>query len=238
MSEKVKVLIVEDELIIAESLREVLENLKYEVTDVAVSANKALESITKNKPDLAILDIQLKGKEDGIWLADQISREFDFPYIFLTSHGDDKTVREAVSKHPYGYLLKPFEKLDIFTAIECALSGAERKPNTTTSQFNDFLFVKDEHAYVKIKFEDLLFLKANGNYVELHLDDKKVLVRTSMKDLSPKLPSNMFLQVHRSFTVNLNKIEGFGSSYVSVADLEIPLSGAYKDALMKKFTLH
>lgn len=243
MSHKVKILLVEDELIIAESLREVLYGLGYEVIGVEVRAENALETINREKPDLAILDIRLKGDKDGIWLAEQIKKNYEIPFIFLTSHGDEKTVQQAVKLNPYAYLLKPFEKTDIYTAVECALANfnERERPNIQEGEaeiFADFFFIKDDHTYVKVMFAELCFLKASGNYVELHTTAKRHLVRSTLKDITPKLPKKNFLQVHRSYTVNLEKVSGFGSSFVKVLEHELPLSNAYREELMKKFITH
>ncbi|MGB0431510.1 MAG: LytR/AlgR family response regulator transcription factor [Bacteroidia bacterium] len=240
MSNKVRILLVEDELIIAESLSEILQSLGYHVVGIEVKAEEALRRIDIEQPDFAILDIQLKGDKDGIWLADEISKKYGFPFIFLTSYGDEKTVKQALSKHPYGYLLKPFEKMDIFTAIECALSVADRSTiaKATKTQFKDFLFIKDDHAFVKVKFSELLYVKANGNYVEVFTDQKRLLIRTTMKEILPKLPAEDFMQIHRSYTVNLNCIDKFSASTVVIGKSEIPISSQNRDELMKRFMTH
>jgi CheY-like chemotaxis protein len=83
-----KIAIVEDEMINAETLRDMLEDSGYEVTGTYMRAKKALEAFEQDPPDFALLDIQLKGEETGIWLAQQIRDRFVFPFIFLTSFGD------------------------------------------------------------------------------------------------------------------------------------------------------
>ena len=132
--EKVNILIVEDEALIAESLSETLEDLGYEISGMAMRAKEALDIIAKEQPDIAILDINLKGKEDGIWLAEEIRKNYDFPYIFLTSYGNRSTVERAVKTKPNGYLIKPFKKADIFSAIEVALTNYANNTTAETGQ--------------------------------------------------------------------------------------------------------
>lgn len=244
--DKVKILIVEDEVLIAESLREILEGLGYEVTGHAMRAKEALKLIEKDQPDIAILDINLKGVEDGIWLADQIRQNYSFPYIFLTSFGNRTTVEQAVKTKPYGYLIKPFKKVDIYSAIEVALSnfaqadasengGAEK---LTSSQIvtKNSLFIKEDYLFRKLMFDDILFIKADDNYLEIHTTEKRHVIKSTMKDFLKKLPEDSFMQTHRSWVVQLEKVESFGPNFVNVAKKEIPISATYKETLVERLT--
>ena len=241
---KTKVAIVEDEMIIAETLQDILEECGYEVTGIYMRAIKALEAFKQNTPDFALLDIQLKGQETGIWLAQQIKEDFAFPYIFLTSFGDKKTVADAAATSPYGFLMKPVEKQNVYAAIEVALKKhaelnqqsnqveSENKP-TDNIVLKDALFVKDEYYFTKVKFDDILFIKANGNYLEIYTDIKKLMIKGSLKSFGTSLPSNIFFQTHRSYTVNLRKIDGFGATTIRIGNHEIPVSKTSKDDFMK-----
>lgn len=241
MAEK-SILIVEDELIIAESIREILERRGFEVLGIETTADGALRTIEEHKPDLAVLDINLNSERDGIWLAEQIKLNHSLPFIFLTSHADEETLSKGIGQNPYGYLMKPVEEVELFTTITCALSLYEEVERGGTAIQNpamsDAFFIKDEYVYVKIKYDKILFLKANGNYVEIHTDTKKHLIRTPMKELSPKLPDDKFFKSHRSYLVNLSRIDSFGSSFVQIEDHEIPLSTQYRDELLKRLVSH
>ena len=132
-----KILIVEDELIIATDLGDILESLGYEVCGDAISAREALELINEQSPDLVLLDIQIKGGMDGIELAGIIRSEFRIPFIFLTSHADASTLQRAKEVKPYGYIVKPFQEKDIRAAIEIALGNfeAEQKDPARKNRF-------------------------------------------------------------------------------------------------------
>ena len=103
----IKILIVEDELIIAEDIRLQLVKLGYQVTGVAKDFGAALTLLEKDTPDLLLVDIVLKGERDGIELAEFVKEQYDLPVIFLTSHADKLTVERAKKVNPEGYLLKP-----------------------------------------------------------------------------------------------------------------------------------
>ena len=122
-TKQITAVIVEDEVIIAEDLKEILEELGYHVPDTAVSAEEAIDLIRNEKPDIVLVDIMLKGRMDGIELAKIINDSFDIPFIFVTSHADRATIERAKKTRPHGYIVKPFEEEDIFAAVEIAMNN-------------------------------------------------------------------------------------------------------------------
>ena len=239
-----KIVIVEDEMITAESIKDMLEDLGYEVTGIHIRATKALDAIIRDKPDLALLDINLKGEETGIWLAGQLKKEHNIPYIFLTSYGDKATIEKATETNPYGYLLKPIEKQHLFASIEVAikkfgeLHTKEDKKEFEGTILKDALFVKDEYLYVKVLFEDIIYVKANGNYLEVHTAKKKYLIKGSLSSFSESLPKNKFFQSHRSYLLNIPKIEAFGANHIKVAGHDLPITTKNKEDLLLKIQLY
>jgi len=116
-----KIMIVEDEIIVAKDIQRILKKLGYEAFDPFANGKKALDSIEKLSPDLILLDINLKSSEmDGINVAEQIHQHYQIPFIFLTAFSDKATLERAKLTEPYGYIIKPFEEDDIRTAIEIA----------------------------------------------------------------------------------------------------------------------
>lgn len=118
-----KILIVEDELIIAEDLREILLELGYKVTGIAKDIKEAKEILKREVPDIALLDIRLRAGDNGVDLARFIRNNYILPIIFITSYSDKDTLDQAKEVKPDGYLVKPFEKGDLFSSIEIALSN-------------------------------------------------------------------------------------------------------------------
>ncbi len=239
--DKLKILIVEDEMIIAESVSDMLEDLGYEVMGIAIRAKRALEMIQSNPPDLALFDIRLKGEEDGIWLAGQLKDLPAFPFIFLTSYGDKATIDQAVAASPYGYLLKPVEKQHLYGAIEVALRRFAEKSNAEGESegivINDCFFVKDDHQYTKVQISDIDYIKSDDNYLEIFCGNKKHLIRSTMKDFQEQLPKRDFVQTHRSYIVNLKKVEGFSAVQVNVSHHSVPVSKSFKDVLPEYFKM-
>ena len=117
-----RILVVEDESILAVYIRTSLESLGYQVTAVVDTGNLALLEVERQRPDLVLMDIRLKGDQDGIETAEKIYERFDVPVVYLTAYADDDTLQRAKQTASYGYLLKPFDEKDLRPAIEIALN--------------------------------------------------------------------------------------------------------------------
>lgn len=122
---KQKVLVVEDEIIIAMDIRNNLRSMGYEVPAIASSGEKALEKVAEFQPDLVLMDIILKGKMDGVETATIIRKDFNIPVVYLTAHSDVYTLNRAKATGPFGYVVKPFEMRDLQTTIDIAIARSQ-----------------------------------------------------------------------------------------------------------------
>lgn len=118
------VLIVEDEILVAENIKSILKKNGYDVVSVAVSGEEAMASADRFKPDIVLMDIVLKGDMDGIEAADTIREKNGLPVVFLTAHSDSKSLERAKVTEPFGYITKPFEERQLTITIEMALYKA------------------------------------------------------------------------------------------------------------------
>jgi CheY-like chemotaxis protein len=119
---EVKLLIVEDDDILARIISWRLKNLGYEVCGRAASGAETLELLGKERPDLVLMDINIRGDIDGIDTTVRIKKEFNLPVVFLTSHSDGPTLERAKATNPEGFVLKPFGDNELRVAIEIALN--------------------------------------------------------------------------------------------------------------------
>lgn len=234
---KIKIAVVEDEIIIADNICDTLESLGYEVLEPAISYSETIELLDDHRPDLVILDIQLSGKKDGIDLAWKIKEDFDIPFIFLTSNADKLTVDRAKKVTPPAYLVKPFNKDELYTSIEIALYNYSKanKELQENIVLKDALFIKQKHLFVKVEFKDILYLKSDHVYIEIFtVNEEKFLVRGSLNDYleNDKLDEN-FIRIHRSYILNLKHLYAINHSIVKVGSYEIPIGKSYREALMK-----
>lgn len=235
--EKLKILVVEDEIIIADNICYTLEELGYEVLEPAINYSEAIEMIESEKPDLAMLDINLSGKKTGIEIAQRIEDEFNFPFIFLTSNTDKATIHEAKKVMPSAYLVKPFTKDELYSAVEIALYKHEQDSNSLRPDdtiVKDALFIKDKGALHKVLFSDILYLKSDHVYLEIVQKEKKdLIVRGSLNRILEKLPE-YFIRVHRGYIINtsyLNQIDGFS---LKVGNECIPIGKSFHAELLRK----
>lgn len=117
----IKILIVEDEIIVAEDIKDNLEELGYSITAIADSGEQAIESAAISQPDLVLMDVRLKGKMDGVQAAETIWSNFKIPIVYLTANSDITTIQRAKDTEPFGYVTKPFRERELHAAIEIAL---------------------------------------------------------------------------------------------------------------------
>jgi DNA-binding LytR/AlgR family response regulator len=222
---KSKILIVEDEPIIASDIEMTLEDLGYEVTAVVDNAPDAMHSLAKNTPDLVLLDINIEGDSDGIMLAEDINKEFAIPLVFLTSNADKVTINRVKRTNPAGFIVKPFSEQDLRSNIEIALFSKPKEQIKPTAYF----FIKDGGSLVKVKIETILFAKADDNYTRLFTTEKSYLLSFTLKKIVAKLPENMFMRIHRSFIININYIDRIKDSHVYIEKHKLPIGRSYHD---------
>ena len=124
-----KILVIEDEAIVALDIKSALEHLGFEVIDTASTYDEALESVKNSKPDILLTDINLVGSKDGIETVQDIQKIKNIPIIYLTAYSDDKTIKRAIQTNPIGYLLKPFKREELKSTILLSLHKINQSNN-------------------------------------------------------------------------------------------------------------
>lgn len=244
--EKVNILIVEDELIVAEDISDCLLSLGYCVTGIADSYTQAIELLKAQQPDIVVVDIMLKGTETGIDLGHFIRNTMDIPFIYLTSHSNKYIVKEASKSNPDAYLVKPFKEEELYTSIEIALINYahKRKEEIKINEgediiIKDSIFIKCNGYFSKLRILDIVYLKSDGNYLELYSEKtNKCVIRATLKEFMNGLPKGKFIRVHNSYMVNIDFVVKITYTSIFVSDYEIPISRNRKDELMKKIQIY
>jgi DNA-binding LytR/AlgR family response regulator len=238
---KIKIGVVEDEIIIARSIISTIDELGYQHCGPSISYSEAVEMIGNHQPDLLLLDITLSGKKDGIDVAEWVNEHGQIPFIFLTAFSDSHTIDRAKKVKPNAYLVKPFTREELYAAIEIAISNfsSQKKWKAAGGAGNllhkDAIFVKCNHLFLKIALADILYLESEHNYVQVMLTDKKkVLVRSGFSDFLQKLPTDSFLQVHRRYIINLKHIQAFDGTEVDMNGHKIPIGKTQLQVLMDR----
>jgi DNA-binding LytR/AlgR family response regulator len=240
MSDKTRILIVEDDMIIASNLSLQLSKLGYEVCGIETRGEEAIQHARENIPDIILMDIRLRGAIDGVETARKIRQRRPIPIIFLTANTDDATFSRAKETQPYAFISKPFNKINLqrtIALVEESMKDEVTDVNTdqtVAEVLDDRIFLRQRGMMVKLMFEDLLFLEAQRNYCQVLTINKSYLVVSTLKQLEDKLPYTVFIRVHRSFLVNLSKIDALGDKHLEMKGKVIPVSKTYKELLMKR----
>ena len=230
MSNKLNILIVEDELLIAEMLKEILLDLGYNIISIARNFDVAFMELYKNQSiNLVILDINLSDEKTGFDVAEKLNSTFKIPFIFLTSYSDTKTIQDAVVYKPAAYLIKPFTKSDLFVTLELFKSR----------NFADdkVLEIKDGHFNVKLKHIDILWIKSENIYIEIKTLDKTYLIRNSLEKFLEKIDDENFIRIHRSYVVNIHHIKAVNRLHIIIQNQKLPISRLHHEQLVKRFSV-
>jgi DNA-binding LytR/AlgR family response regulator len=235
---RVKIAVVEDEIIIADNICESLESLGYNVLEPAITYTEGKALIDNEQPDIVILDIHLSGKKDGVDLALYIKENYDLPFIFLTAHADKVTIERAKIVNPLAYLVKPFTKEELYSSIELTLFNYQQnKIQNQKSSEKQFVFIKQKDHFLKLKFDDILFLKSDHVYIEIYtIQNDKYVLRESLSEFESKLNDD-FTRIHRSYVVNCNHVDLVGIKSVKVQNNELPLAKQYRNILLERITI-
>ncbi len=229
MATPLRILIVEDEFVTLDTLRDTLQDLGYIVAGDAMTVSEAKEILRTCPVDIAILDINLEAPGDGIELGHFIRNQYQLPFMYLTAYANATTIREAAKSKPYGYLIKPFTPSDIYAALEVTLARAEEEQGD--SQEAD-IFLRDGENFCRVPVQEISFVQAFRNYLEVHVGDERYLIRSTLKDFWERLPEDTFLQPHRSFLVNPEKVTGFDGASLKLAEASIPVSRSAKTEIL------
>lgn len=232
--ENIKVLIVEDELIIAAHIEQILEESGFKVMDILTKGEEVPGYLSKNKVDIILMDIKLAGKLDGVETISMINELFSIPVIYLTSNSDDLNYNRAKDTAPKAFLSKPFKDRDLVRCLDLVSLQLlnDTVETETSSPIKDFLFVRDNKRMVKIMVEDILIVEADRNYSKIITEDKEYLLSVPMKKVEEKIESEHIVRVHRSYLANLLRLDSFNQNYLFYKDRQIPISKSYKDEVI------
>lgn len=257
-AEKVNILIVEDESIVALDLASGLEHDGYNIAGIADNAEEAQQLFTDNEVDIVLMDVNIIGEKDGIDTAIEILKQKAVPIIYLTAFTDATTIERIKQTHPAAFLSKPYSLTNVRIAIDLAVNNfavsreqqstgkiipLDKDGNRSTGspekkmilRMHDHIFVKHNYAFVKLKLSELLYIEADNNYTSIVTADKKFLLRLSLNQLQEKINYKALVRIHRSYAVNINAIQSFNEQEVEVNQQHLPIGRNYKEEFLKQF---
>jgi DNA-binding LytR/AlgR family response regulator len=234
---KIRILIVEDELIIAADMAGILSANNYNVVGKAKSYQEGLEALEIQQPDIVLLDIKINGNKDGVDLAHTIRNKYHIPFVFISSYTDRSTIERVKESNPYGFLVKPFDEEDLLVAVELSLNSfsKEQNNNNSLSEFviNESLFIRQKNLAIKVLYDDILYIEADSNYCNLFTQDKKYVIRSTLKDLENKLKPPKFFRTHKSYLVNLSRLTAINTNVIYVGNEKLPVGREQQAWLME-----
>ncbi len=232
-----KIGILEDDLLIAESIMEALRHAGYNPINPVRNYDDAIKMIEAESPDLLVLDITIDGRLDGIDLAMAVNKEYGIPFIFLTAYSDQATVNRAKEANPYAYLVKPFTERDLYSSIEIAFNNFNNVNITRAKKhiaaLQNVIFIKEKDLFHKVDKDDIYYLESDNVYLNIYTSTRHFVVRAKLDEFIENFLLGNFVRVHRSYAVNLKHLETINSLTVKVAGKEVPLNKNYRDELLR-----
>uniref|UniRef100_UPI004047E351 LytR/AlgR family response regulator transcription factor n=2 Tax=Roseivirga sp. TaxID=1964215 RepID=UPI004047E351 len=253
-----KILIAEDKAIIAADLVDRLNHFGYpDILGPFADGKKALQSALKEQPDLAILDVTLKGDFSGVHLAKEIiTKGLKTNIVFLTQHQDEDVLNEALSVEPLAFINKPYTNSELKAAIHKAklLMGDEHTSpkikGDKSKLINDRIFVRNGKGKSSILISDILWIESGGGGTSSLITEKDLksnkgyypTISTHLKSIEPLLLEKHFVRSSRYHLVNLAQVERIldkqnGKRYLIICGQEIPVGEKYRKVISESLLI-
>lgn len=242
MKKQLKILIVEDEMLIGAKISLQLSSLGYEITGIVARGDEALLHINNDVPDIILLDIHLKGPFDGIETAKRIKNDLDIPIIYLTANADDANFQKAKETKPEAFISKPYKKLELQRAVELVANRIDQSKDSNrqihgvvnTTVLEDRIFIKKNDTLLKLLLSDILYIEAERNYCRIFTLSKEHVIVMTLKEMYQKLQPHHFARIHRSFVINLKHVNEVSNSHLIIQKKMLPISKSYKEEVLGK----
>jgi len=211
----IRILVVEDEHLIALEIKKRLEDIGYKVPKITDKGKEAIEYIEKNKIDLILMDIELNDELNGIDTAEIINSNYDIPVLYLTAYSDDKTLEKAKKTMVYGYIVKPIDENKLKINIEMAINKQKLEKEKTKKEVDNGkkllekkkISIKNDDETLLINLDDLVYIEVEEGVVYFFTDNEKLSENGTLKYWEDKLEDYGFYRCHKNYIVELNKVE-------------------------------
>lgn len=221
----IRCLAIDDEKLALDLLEDNIRKVPFlQMAGKVNSAMTAMEILQKEKIDLLFLDIQMPDIS-GIQFLRSLPEK---PMVIFTTAFENYAL-EGFELDVIDYLLKPFSFERFLKAVNKAREYHSLMEKTGNQPEPDFLFVKSDHRLVRVQFDEILYIESLKDYIKIYTGEKPVITLLSMKSIEEKLPVKEFLRVHRSFIVNVKKIEVIEKKHFLIMNHEIPIGDNYRE---------
>lgn len=222
-----RIFIVEDIAVNRLMLETILTQHHFEIVGTAVNAEDALKKIETTQPDLALLDIHLKGNKTGTWLGQQLNDKTKTPFIYITAYQDPYTTEEVLKTQPLGFIVKPINTAQLITTINIAF-------NIHREHSNNLVKIVDGKRTLQINPAEVIYLQSEGNYVHIYSKNSNLLVRNTLQNLIDVFPANFMLRIHLRTAINPKWEYSFNGTEISIQGKTLNVSNTYKSGVLER----
>lgn len=219
------ILVVVDDLITGEYLKNIIVSSGYANCYLSSSYEQAMTIFSEVNLDLVILDLSREDNRLGIELAELTHYVYKLPFMFISSSSSKRVINRTKGLQPKGYLLKPFSRDSIRVALELCISRMEKENRDISTELTESIFLKEENTYQKIPFDNVLWVNAHNRKVIINTKNgDQIEQNNSLEMIYKSLPMHLFFKTHRSYIVNLTKIDAVNKNFVLIGEHFIPIS--------------
>lgn len=233
-----RILLLEDEVLVAADIKYMLEQSGFEVVGHVASGQEVSEMARTLKPDVALLDIEVQGPVNGIEAGRRIREEFGTPIIYLTKL--DETYNMAKETAPHDFLPKPVDPERLKRSIELAVKSHQTNPGRDiVVEINGVVYIKDTESKTRMNFDDILYFEADGSYCNIQSKVKRLMLSRSMGNVLDALHQikggERFLQVNRSQAVNIHHVNKIQGNMLLIEDKTFHIGPTYREKVLPMF---
>jgi DNA-binding LytR/AlgR family response regulator len=246
--ESINVLILEDKAVESAELTKILTENGYKIAAVVDSISEAVTIMSKQKVDLVIIDVFLGGAPDGIKFAESLNTDpvKAKPFIYLTSSNDRVIYERAKHTHPFGFLIKPLNELEVLYTLDQVVEKYYSNNDIFQASDheivvnNDYLYIKKKDSLKKVMISEIIYIEVDERYCNIITEQERFLVMISLTKLRELLSPNKFIRTHRNYIVNIENITEIflGDNLIKLkCNHEVALSDKYKEFIQRFLVL-
>ena len=197
------------------------------VSGTAINAEEALKKIIRVLPDLVLLNINLIGERNGLWLGKELNKlEKQIPFIYITAYQDNYTSEEILETNPVGFIPKPMNTIQLIIAIHVALKIPNEKTNT-------IIKLNNGKKILNIPLDEITHLQSEGNYVSVFTENQHFLIRNTLNKVMDCFPEGKLIRIHLRTAINSEKSFQLYKNEIVLGDKRLSISNTYRDNVLK-----
>lgn len=233
-----RILLLEDEVLVAADIKYMLEQSGFEVAGHVTSGQEVSDMARTLKPDVALLDIEVKGPINGIEAGRRLREEFGIPVIYLTKL--DGTYNMAKETVPHDFLPKPVDPVRLKRSIELAVKNRQMlRDRDFVAEIDGVVYIKDTESKTRVHFDDILYLEASGAYCNIQSKNKRLMLSRSMGNVLDALHQikggECFVQVSRSYVLNIHHVSKIQGNTLTVSDKSFLVGPTFREKVLPLF---